>query len=727
MNPAAPAGSSETGSITAAKFDFWRTAHRALRGRYRLVCLLATGGALVGGAIGLKSGQRLYSSSGLVRIASVLPEVMHETDQNRPMAMFDGFIQAQRDVMTSREMIEAAMQEATWKRVELTGKAPSEAQFAAMLKVETRPRSDHLKITFADEDPGVAAAAVRSIIAAYQRTYIRQQDAMESQRIAELKTRHESLTAQLARLQADAGPDANAQTALELEPMYNAAADCERKLRAALVDVQCAIAGVPDLNDRQITPERLPEENAADELLHSAVDAEARAESDLTAALNRGYGPSHPIVIRLRAAIEEDRRQVEECVHKSAMLRSQRAAGPSTVSLTQREANLRQLAASTEKEMKRIAARQAQLTIFEHQSAAILQDLKETDGRLDALTTEASLGSRFTVISNGDIPMTPSLDNRLKVAFAATLSGGAIPLGLMILLAGIRRQYRYGDELAEDLLKRVPLVALLPEVVSDGELNSWASHCIHELRGRLQPEKAGQSRAYLVTSTSPGEGTTSLTLSLGLSAVAAGLRTLVIDANLGSRRLTLGLEAGSSAGMVEALAGDEPLVQSLRGGLFILAAGNARSLASVKLTRDTVNRVLSDLRGRFDLILVDGDAILTGVASSVIAPQVDGVLLAVGRGQEQALVNSAVKHTEALGGRFAGVVLNRAADTDFSSVMRQQPPAADAGRKFPARLSRFGALVEQVLHSLALTRENELDLTPQEPAELDPAWIVKAA
>jgi putative spermidine/putrescine transport system substrate-binding protein len=36
---------------------------------------------------------------------------MHETDQNRPMAMFDGIIQAQREVMMSPETIQAAMKE----------------------------------------------------------------------------------------------------------------------------------------------------------------------------------------------------------------------------------------------------------------------------------------------------------------------------------------------------------------------------------------------------------------------------------------------------------------------------------------------------------------------------------------------------------------------------------------------------------------------------------------
>ena len=158
------------------KFDFWRTAHRALRGRYRLALLLAVCGAVAGACGGALTGRRLYSATGLVRIASVLPQVMRETDQNRPMAMFDGLIQAQRDVMTSREMIQAAMSDPSWQGIANTGKIPSDEQFAASLKVETRPRSDHLKVTFTHKDPAIAAAAVRSIISVYEQAYVREQE-----------------------------------------------------------------------------------------------------------------------------------------------------------------------------------------------------------------------------------------------------------------------------------------------------------------------------------------------------------------------------------------------------------------------------------------------------------------------------------------------------------------------------------------------------------------------
>ena len=71
-------------------------------GWYWLAVLL---GLLVGvpaGVLGWKLCHPMYRSEGLIRIAYSLPEVYQETDQNRPMASFDTFMQSQRSLITSR-------------------------------------------------------------------------------------------------------------------------------------------------------------------------------------------------------------------------------------------------------------------------------------------------------------------------------------------------------------------------------------------------------------------------------------------------------------------------------------------------------------------------------------------------------------------------------------------------------------------------------------------------
>src|SRR3954447_14949302 len=111
----APAARARAGTGAEVQgFDPWRIVRRALIGRYRIACWLGAAGACVGAAAGWFASPPLYRSEGLVRIASVLPPVMEETDQNRPMAMFDAYLQSQQLLLTSRGLLEAAVADPTW-------------------------------------------------------------------------------------------------------------------------------------------------------------------------------------------------------------------------------------------------------------------------------------------------------------------------------------------------------------------------------------------------------------------------------------------------------------------------------------------------------------------------------------------------------------------------------------------------------------------------------------
>lgn len=695
-------------------FDFWRTAHRALRGRYRLALLIAAGGAAIGAGAGAMLGQRLYSATGLVRIASSLPPVMRQTDQNRPMEMFDGVIAAQRDVMTSREIIEAAMKEQSWKKAGRAASGMSGEQFAASLKVETRPRSDHLRVTFTSPDPGIAAAAVRSIINAYQQEFTREQGRVEGQRMGQIQTRHATLSAELQKLESEMAVVADGHAAAEIDPLYVASVERVKKLRSALSDVQCTLAGGPDLSRQGGSAGRVPSEIVADEFLRSAIAEQIRVDNLLLDARSKGFGPGHPVIKRLEAAAEECRARLARCMTACSATEEDGTPGELAKALTQREASLREAANAAEVEMNRLAEQRTRLGALETQAAAARQSLAETDSRIDALTTEAAVGSRLTVISEGDKPMTALRDSRAKTAGFGAMAGMMAPLGGFVLAGMFKRRYRFCDEVATDLVERVPFVSVLPNVIDDAAtINGLAAHCLHDLRIVLQPPKNAPQRTYLVTSVAAGEGRSGLTVALGLSFAAAGYRTLIVDCDLQTRGLTRGFDVNDSRGMVEAAAGSEPLTWRLRAGSSLLAAGQCSRVEMYNLSPAAIGRVLAAVRGRFDVVLIDSDPILTGITSSVVAPQVDGVLLAMQRNQESKLVHAALRRLATLGGHVAGAVFNKADLSDFRAAMKDLPQASAASeRAMPERLRRFGPLACAMLSSLSFTREEDLELLP---------------
>jgi Mrp family chromosome partitioning ATPase len=315
------------------------------------------------------------------------------------------------------------------------------------------------------------------------------------------------------------------------------------------------------------------------------------------------------------------------------------------------------------------------------------------------------------VISGGDRPMTALLDNRTKTAGVGAMVGVALPVGVLILCGTLRRRYRFCDEVAADLHGRVPFVAVLPELTGDGAIGAAAVHGVHDLRVRLQPPDASETRMYLITSVAPGEGKSSLAVALGLSFAASGFRTLLIDGDLTSRRVTSGFNGDEAAGMIEAVSGAEPNIQRIRAGLSVLTAGKCLPHDACKLAPAATGRVLAALRERFDVVLIDSEPMLTGLAASVIAPRVDGVILTLARGQEESLTRIAAHRVERLGSRLAGAVFNRAAEIDFRSLLKERPlPPVAGDRTVPEKLSRFGPLVSIMLSSLSLSREDDLEL-----------------
>src|SRR5262249_28219370 len=89
-----------------ATIDFYAMFHRALRGRYLRATLLACIGAIVGATLGYFATRPQYKSEGLLKFAYAMPQVLQETDQNKPLAQFESFIRSEQMRISSRELVE---------------------------------------------------------------------------------------------------------------------------------------------------------------------------------------------------------------------------------------------------------------------------------------------------------------------------------------------------------------------------------------------------------------------------------------------------------------------------------------------------------------------------------------------------------------------------------------------------------------------------------------------
>lgn len=712
--------------------------HQALRGRYALAIAmgLVFGAAATWGT--WRCTHSIYRSEGLVRIAYSLPEIFQETDQNRPMLMFDTFMQSQKLLMTSRRVIDLAMQDPVWKQYNRPVPTDPDDFFANNLKVDVGYRSEYISVSVTDKDPATAAAAVTAVINSYSTFYNELEAGLERQRIgvlddklAALKSQGDEVEKQLGKGEVDYGTS-------DLSPFYQAAVARVTKLEAALGDVRAAlatsgsmspttgpsVASTSDGNPAAGEPQSPQQIASLDPVMQQYLTDQTRLEDQLDQLREvQGYGDAHKEVVRTKGLLELARRRVQNYAvmyrqyHAATSQalgdpRNQRVAtaGLPLSVLRANEASLSDLYKKSKKDMVELGLKDSELRREREQLNQIRQDQQQLAKRIAVLRGEEQLGGRLSIISTGEVALSPERNKRLMYAAAAGGGGACLPFGLLLLFSFINRKYRYSDEAeSATFIHRTPLLGILPEVGDDVDADekAAAAHSIHQLRiGLAANRPANTPTVYLITSAHSGEGKTSLAMSLGLSCAASRIRTLIIDGDLVGRKLTSTLQARDMEGLHEAVE-TGTLRQRVRRtdtGLFILPAGGATANDACSLSLPVVKSLMTEARRYFDIILVDSGPILGSVEASVFAQEADGVIFTISRGQSKQMVDRGMSRLSALGAHLAGWVFNRAIPDDFitSAYGSSTRSIADEMSRAPRieqnvnRYNRFGSLVQAV-------------------------------
>jgi capsular exopolysaccharide synthesis family protein len=173
-------------------------------------------------------------------------------------------------------------------------------------------------------------------------------------------------------------------------------------------------------------------------------------------------------------------------------------------------------------------------------------------------------------------------------------------------------------------------------------------------------------QALLLTSAQPREGKTSTSLNLAMGLAQRGVPVVIVDADLRrpgvSRALAL---SENGAGLSSLLSGAHSLDESLHRfeavpNLWVLPAGPQPPNPADLLSSPTMEKVLQELRGRFEHLVLDSAPLLLVTDATILSRLVDGVVLVVESGvtARRALVR-AHKILEGAGGRILGTVLNK--------------------------------------------------------------------
>ncbi|MGD0388065.1 MAG: AAA family ATPase [Tepidisphaeraceae bacterium] len=690
--------------------------HRLLRGRYPLVITLGLLFGIAGGLTGFLSTQPIYTSTFTVEI---VPQV--QTPGSYTGEMIPGytlFLQSQVAVLKSYDVVQRALDEDAWKATGAPrGDEAAIAHFAAGVEAENNPPdTSMLRISYSDPDKNLALAGAQSVLKAYQEFCADSDQSLYPQKLQELQRQQTKYSNDLASY---------AQSLRELQSQYNTddlasyqsenmrhLGDLSSRLDDAKtrLDIDQKIMGVNQPGGpagggatTQFSP--LTEDQIATfdgGKLNQMRGQRDLIETEIERMKANGYGDAAPRMQNLHADLSVADQEIAAYVQSFSQgyridpegsrpgLTSIRAEivalGVEIDDLTTQLEHQKALCADVGKYSQFIRDVKANM-------AHAQQGLDDANAEYERLQSMRDLNgnNQMRVISNPIAPTGASTDKRKVMGAMGFLGGGLLPMLVVMAVSLLDGRFRYSDEANSDL-GGIPLLGILPnlpDLLTDPSQAATAAHCVHQIRTILQiTGHPTEKRVFTITSASPGDGKTSLTLALGLSFAASGSRTLLVDGDMIGGGLTARLNVNAEHGVLEAMAARDitPFIRTTDvADLSFLPVGKAMGGYTGTISPAAVRRLVDEARKQFDVILVDTGPILGSIEASPVAVASDGVVLCVSRGQQRQLVDRALAHLHAIGARLAGVVFNRAQAHDFERSTNRlglgSIPAGTDGRR----------------------------------------------
>src|SRR5437016_5275772 len=325
----------------------------------------------------------------------------------------------------------------------------------------------------------------------------------------------------------------------------------------------------------------------------------------------------------------------------------------------------------------------------------------------DTGVNAALVASNVRVIERAEAPLRPSKPNLPLNLTLGVLAGLVLAIGAAFSFEYFDQSVKSSGEV-EDLLQ-VPTLATIPNfeqarratvrgpharrllAASDGNdcnaqgtagaLNghgdlivlqepwSQVAEAFRSLRTAvLFTARGAPPRVIVVTSAVAAEGKTVGSLNLATALAEAGLRVLLLEADLRHPRCHRTLGIAADRGLASVLAGQEELesvIHTLEAPpLFFVPAGSLPANPADLLSSPRLREALERLRSQYDFVIVDTPPVLPVTDAVVLAREADAVVLVVkGHGTPSGLVREARDRLLMAGAALLGVVVN---DVDLS-------------------------------------------------------------
>ena len=271
----------------------------------------------------------------------------------------------------------------------------------------------------------------------------------------------------------------------------------------------------------------------------------------------------------------------------------------------------------------------------------------------------------ITMYEEAKRPQTPSFPNvKLNLAIGAIL-GLIVGIALAFFLEFIDTSVKSLDDVERYL--QVPVLAVIPKdiaVLHKQGGNTPDAEAYRILRTNIEFNRRNpDDNCITVVSGGAGEGKSTTLVNLAYVCAQGGYSTLIIDADLRRPRLHTFFEINNSVGLTNYLTTDlmleDVILQTPVENLYFMPSGITPNDAAGILNSSRMSELISEVKQRFDLVLIDSPPILGVSDASVISSEVDQTMIVIQHRKLPRNMLIRVKQAvENVGGDIIGVVLN---------------------------------------------------------------------
>lgn len=600
------------------------------------------------------------------------------------------FMETQFNLLTSRPLMERVFARFDFGETEAYRDAVDPIpSFTKRFHISPVRRTRLVEVSFDWRDPPLSAEVVNYLVDAYIQEYRERRLGVTGGGLSALKRKAEELRPRVAERAGALQRFRIEHGTVSLEQSQNIVVERLKDLNRELTGVQSSRIA---LQSRMQSIGHALESRTALEDLPEVVDSPTmrdlkmewiRTQQEIS-DLSKRFGPNHPQLLSVRAKEQAIRDKIEM--------------------------DVRSILSATHLEYKRSKNHEKEIIeALEQQQTAVMNLDKlrvEYQGLLDAYDTvhrtyrsiiqridEIEISSaagteedNIFVIAAAKVPVRKAKPKRLQAIALAIILGPMLGIGLAFFLQYLDTTIKTRDDAEQ--ATGLPVVGYVPALreelnggdgVSSSERSGYdmlalerprsaLAEAFRSLRTALSFSVGTQGvRSILVTSASPLEGKSLVSINLAVTFAQAGKRVLLVDSDLRKPRIHKTFGLSPTVGLSNLLSSEDPMrlgevvQQTDLANLYVLTSGPRPPNPAELLATERMRGLIREMEEMFDRVIFDTPPVVNVTDAPILMHFVGGGLVVIrGFTTQRELAQRASELLLATQGRMLGVILNNA-------------------------------------------------------------------